>query len=148
MTTLNGIVVFDLDGTLVDTTDAHVMSFSRAFQEMGYEPPSCEQIRGLLGKPGPDIIRSLMPRLSEDEITRISQRKRKIFREDLVALVKPLPYVKQVIQEIGKKFHLAIASNSVTDLISLILESAGIDPNLFRVMAGPDTVKNLSLIHI
>ena len=42
-------VIFDVDGTLVDSNDAHARAFVEAFREFGFEIPF-EKVRRLIGK--------------------------------------------------------------------------------------------------
>ena len=42
-------VIFDIDGTLVDSVDFHAQSWERTFQHFGYQIPY-EQIRTQIGK--------------------------------------------------------------------------------------------------
>ena len=52
-------VIFDLDGTLVDTNDLHVQAFVRAFKNHGYTVPP-DRIFTEIGKGGDNLVPSLI----------------------------------------------------------------------------------------
>ncbi len=43
------LIVFDFDGTLVDSLQFIVTAFSRAFEDQGFEAPAPEAVRRLVG---------------------------------------------------------------------------------------------------
>jgi HAD superfamily hydrolase (TIGR01509 family) len=75
-------VLFDVDGTLVDSNDAHARAWVAAFAEAGYEIPFA-RIRPLIGMGGDRILPALVPGLSEDTEPgkTIAARRAQIFRE-------------------------------------------------------------------
>jgi len=52
-------VAFDLDGTLLDSVDAHVESWIKAFQEHGLEEISRDEMYRLIGLPGEVIVKKI-----------------------------------------------------------------------------------------
>ena len=48
-------VLCDIDGTLIDSNDAHAQAFVQAFKEIGLNVPF-EKIRPLIGKGGDKLI--------------------------------------------------------------------------------------------
>jgi beta-phosphoglucomutase-like phosphatase (HAD superfamily) len=75
-------VLFDVDGTLVDSVDAHARAWAAAFAEAGYHIP-VERIRPLIGMGGDRILPALIPGASDDEEPgkTIAARRAEIFRE-------------------------------------------------------------------
>jgi HAD superfamily hydrolase (TIGR01509 family) len=57
-------VVFDVDGTLVDSTYLHVLAWSRAFADAG-EQVTMAAIHRQIGKGAPDLVRELLGRDDE-----------------------------------------------------------------------------------
>src|SRR5919107_1825803 len=62
--TLRGMI-FDLDGTLVDTNPAHIEAWRRAFQRLGFEVP-VERIVPEVGKGGDKLVPSVLGREAEE----------------------------------------------------------------------------------
>jgi len=52
-------ILFDLDGTLIDSTEAILESFDYAFARFGESTPSKESIKGLIGYPLDHMFESL-----------------------------------------------------------------------------------------
>ena len=48
-------VLFDIDGTLIDSNDAHAHAWVEALTEKGYET-SFEKVRELIGKGGDKVL--------------------------------------------------------------------------------------------
>lgn len=68
-------VVFDLDGTLIDSASGVISSVEAAFRAEGILPPHRSELRKWLGPPMIDNLRSL-PSLHEAEVARIHARYR------------------------------------------------------------------------
>ncbi len=108
-------VIFDLDGTLVDTVDLHARSFVEAFREFGYDV-SEEDVKKLVGVSGREIVR----RLAGEEVEGLFQRKVELFLErlDEVGEVKGAGRLLELLKERGLKIGLATSSNrKMTDFI-------------------------------
>ncbi len=63
-------VIFDLDGTLVDTNDAHVEAWLAAFRDFGYHVPR-DRILPEIGKGGDKLV----PRSWAKTVTSRSERR-------------------------------------------------------------------------
>ncbi|HLX38292.1 MAG TPA: HAD family phosphatase, partial [Candidatus Binataceae bacterium] len=48
-------VIFDIDGTLLDTVDLHARAWQEAFRHFGHEFPF-EQVRSQIGKGGDQLL--------------------------------------------------------------------------------------------
>ncbi len=85
-------VLWDLDGTLVDTVELHVEAFLRALRDAGYDvrPDYADLYRAGIGKTFEDIVRSIMPDISEEELGRLRKLKQK-HSLALIPLARPLP---------------------------------------------------------
>ncbi|HTJ26205.1 MAG TPA: HAD family hydrolase [Candidatus Limnocylindria bacterium] len=75
-------MLFDVDGTLVDSNDAHARAWVTAFAEAGYEIPFA-RIRPLIGMGGDRIIPALVAGLSEatEPGKTIAARREQVFFE-------------------------------------------------------------------
>ncbi len=62
---LKGVLV-DIDGTLLDSNDAHAEAFAQAFQENGHNI-SFDRVRPLFGMGGDQVFPRLVPGLSDKE---------------------------------------------------------------------------------
>ena len=88
-------VLWDLDGTLIDTADLHVYAFVEALKKMGYDVKEehIEAFRKSLGKRFIEIIRSVFPNMPEEDMERLKELRREIVLSRL-DLIRPLPPAK------------------------------------------------------
>jgi len=56
--TQKSVILFDLDGTLIDSTEAILDSFRRSFAELGGRYPGDEEVKALVGHPLTEMYRS------------------------------------------------------------------------------------------
>jgi HAD superfamily hydrolase (TIGR01549 family) len=124
-------VIFDVDGTLVDTNAAHVEAWRRAFQKLGFEVPA-QTIVPEIGKGGDKLVPSLLGpdieaqrgeelrKTQKAEFLRIAQQER--FRVFAGAVE-----IFQVLQR--RKIRTALATSSDENHLKATSESAGIDLN-------------------
>jgi HAD superfamily hydrolase (TIGR01509 family) len=82
--------LFDLDGTLVDSNEAHVAVWAQVFAEAG-RPLDEAAIRGQIGKGGDQLVPALLPDLSEDEQKRLADRHGDVFKADWLEKMQPFP---------------------------------------------------------
>ncbi len=64
------LVIYDLDGTLIDSTEAIVDTFNTILKDEGIPLPASGVIESLIGEPMPEILRRLLPPDRQDEVQR------------------------------------------------------------------------------
>jgi HAD superfamily hydrolase (TIGR01509 family) len=109
-------VIFDVDGTLVDSVDLHAHAWEETFRELGKAIPF-QTIRTQIGKGGDQLMPVF---LSKTELhrhgERISKRRAQIFKQKYIRKVKAFPRVRELFQRVladGKK--IALASSAVDE---------------------------------
>lgn len=113
-------MIFDVDGTLVDSNDAHATAFVEAFHEAGFEIPF-EKLRRLIGKGSDKLIPELIGR--DDEA--IAERKKAIFRQRYLPALRAFPCVEALLAALRSKgLKLAVASSAASDELDALLEVA------------------------
>jgi HAD superfamily hydrolase (TIGR01509 family) len=103
-------VIFDIDGTLIDSVDLHAAAWQAAFRYFGHEIPF-ERIRAQIGKGGDKLMPALLP---QEEVAQrgqeIEQDRLDLFRREYLPRVKAFPRVRELFQRIkadGKRIALA-----------------------------------------
>jgi beta-phosphoglucomutase len=134
-------VVWDLDGVIVDSGDAHNVSWNLMATEFGvpYDPHS--DFKGIFGRHNTDIISSLWQVNDPDEIERMASRKEILFREAARKL-KPLPGVMDLVrslQEAGWK--QGIGSSAPLENIRLLLDVCGLTGYMQAIASGEDVAR-------
>lgn len=111
-----GAVLFDLDGTLVDTVQTRIEAWARVFEEIGL-PADRGHLATLIGVDGKRLVRevaALAGRTVEPgEAERIDQRCGEIY-ETLNTNPRPLPGVRELVEAMGERgIAWAIATSSL-----------------------------------
>lgn len=108
-------IVFDLDGTLVDTVGTRLEAWLRAFAEFGI-PASRPQVSGLIGSDGPRLARIVAEAahasIDARDASAIDHRAGEIY-DELNRDPAPLPGVKDLIEALDRRrLPWAIATSS------------------------------------
>jgi HAD superfamily hydrolase (TIGR01509 family) len=132
--------VFDLDGTLVDSNDLHVLAWQETFRHFGKEIP-VERLREQIGKGGDQYLPVFLNEREMREFGEEADKYRgKVFKKKYLSRVKPFPKVRELFQKLraeGKKIALA-SSGKETEVrhYEKLLEIGG----LFDSMTTVDQV--------
>lgn len=88
---MNAALLLDIDGTLLDSNDAHAHAWIKALAEEGIQT-DFKSVRERIGMGGDHLLPSLLG-LNEDSATgqRLSQRRGEIFRAQYLDTLKPFP---------------------------------------------------------
>ena len=119
-------VILDVDGTLVESNDAHAWSWRQALLEAGIEAPF-QRIRPLIGKGGDKLLPEVSG-LAEDtpEGKRISERRGKIFKRDYLPRLRPFARTRELLQRMREEgLKLVVASSAQEEELEDLLEIAG-----------------------
>jgi len=130
------IICFDLDGTLVNSQEAHAQSFNLAFQKNNLPIKPLGFIIAKFGPTAEVIVKDIFPNISSRKLEAVVNDKRKIFLEQTVKLTKPIPGVTEALEILSKDFKLAVISNSIHAEIIAILKVVGIKQSLFSAILG------------
>ncbi|HEV3257663.1 MAG TPA: HAD family hydrolase [Gemmataceae bacterium] len=121
-------VILDVDGTLVDSNDAHSHAWVVALAENGVHVP-LEKGRRLIGMGG-DKLLPLVSGLKEDcpQGEQISKRRGDIFKEKYLASLRAFPGTKDLrLLMRAKGLRLVVASSAKSDELKPLLEVCGAD---------------------
>jgi HAD superfamily hydrolase (TIGR01509 family) len=136
-------VILDVDGTLVDSNDAHARAWVDAFGEHGVAVPF-ERVRRCIGMGGDKLIPAVAGFPADSPLgERISARRAEIFREEHLPAVRPFPRVRDLIERFRDDgFTLAIASSAKQDELRPLLERAGISDLIDATTSSDDADKS------
>ena len=138
MTRLRAIL-FDLDGTLVDTNDLHVEAWDRAFRAHGHQF-SREQIHSQIGKGGDNLLPSLLPDSSEEEQEAIDERHGEIYKGELMPTARPFPRASDLLRRTRDEgLQVVLASSAGAEEIDHYVGLLGED--LISFTTGKDDVE-------
>jgi HAD superfamily hydrolase (TIGR01509 family) len=132
-------LIFDLDGTLVDTVYAHVFAWQRALAEQGL-PIDGWRIHRRIGMSGGlfarAVARELGRELSAEETEAIQRRHGVIFRE-LLPERRPLPGAKALLEDLRARGVVhGIATSGRRPEIDLSLDALGVGEETVVIHRG------------
>ncbi len=125
MSSLIKLIIFDLDGTLLDAYSAIIGSFNHTMQKLGAKPQSALTIRRAVGR-GDESL--LMPFIRKKDLKKALFIYRKHHRKALLGGSRLFPEVKQLLaglQQAGYK--LAVASNRPTQFSRILIRHLKIE---------------------
>ncbi len=134
------LLIFDLDGTLADTSLDIADAVNYAVEPLGKGPYSVEEIKAMVGSGITNLMRSLIP--SEAPISEESIIKRflEYYSEHLLDNTKAYPYVKETLSKLGSRYKKAVISNKREGFSREIMEGIGI-LQFFDIVLGSDSVR-------
>jgi HAD superfamily hydrolase (TIGR01549 family) len=134
-----GALIFDLDGTLVDTVYAHVFAWQRALEEAGM-PIDGWRIHRRIGMSGGlftrAVARELGRPLDEDEVEALQSRHGELVRE-LLPERRPLPGASELLAELRETGVVhGIATSGRRPEIDSSLEALGVGEETVVIERG------------
>jgi HAD superfamily hydrolase (TIGR01509 family) len=136
-------VILDVDGTLIDSNDAHARAWVDAFAEHEIAV-AFEHVRRLIGMGGD----KLMPQVagieeSSDLGKQISTRRGEIFKEKHLPTLQPFARTRELVERFAADgFVLAVASSAQEDELGPLLDRAGVADLLPRRTSSDDAEKS------
>lgn len=111
--TLLRAVIFDVDGTLVDSNEYHVQAWVEAFKQYG-KTVNPADVRPQIGKGGDEVMPEF---LTADELRQIGEEldadRAELFQKKYLPRVEPFPCVREVFERIREDgLRIALASSS------------------------------------
>jgi HAD superfamily hydrolase (TIGR01509 family) len=126
-------VILDIDGTLVDSNDAHALAWVEALGKYDFHIPF-ERIRPLIGMGGDKIIPELTGWNKDSPEGRLlAKTRQEIFFSRHLQYVQPLPGVRPLIERLESNgVRLAVATSADEAEVTALLEVAGIEDLIHR----------------
>jgi HAD superfamily hydrolase (TIGR01509 family) len=132
-------LIFDLDGTLVDTVYAHVFTWQKALAEAGM-PIDGWRIHRRIGMSGGlfarAVARELGRPLSQDEIDVLQRRHAELF-EQMMPQRRPLPGAVELLRNLREAGVMhGVATSGARPQVDASLEALGIGPETVVIERG------------
>ena len=104
-------ILFDLDGTLLNTLDDLKNSVNYALQACGYPTRTLEEIRCFVGNGAENLIFQSVPDGEQGNVPQVLAQFRQHYVIHSNDLTAPYPGIPEVLAQLGKKYPMAVVSN-------------------------------------
>ena len=139
-------LLFDLDGTLLDTAGDIALALNRAFADQGHEAPGVEQVRTMIGRGAPMLVqRALAWRGLALEATAQEALLEGFFhhygrlQEVDECAAQPYPGVHEGLAQLGAQgLPMAVVTNKQERFARGLVQRLGLSP-WFSLVVGGDT---------
>lgn len=135
-----GLLIFDCDGTLMETLGLHYLAWSEAFQQIGYDfIKKDEFISKYAGISGGEMVASVISKLGysiDKNIVLIN--KKKIFMEKYIFQVTPIEKTLSIVKKYHGNIKMVVASGGAKDAVIKMLVSNNILELFNHVIAIED----------
>jgi len=118
-------IVFDLDGTLVDSLPDIVGAFRDAFVELDLPPPPAAAVRELIGLPLEEMYGALAP---SERVAELATAYRRIYPRRFTRNTRPFPGVPEALATLrARGFRLAVATTKRSDMARRLVAALGLE---------------------
>ncbi|KQT84703.1 HAD family hydrolase [Methylobacterium sp. Leaf465] len=134
-------VIFDIDGTLLDSVDLHAQAWVDAFAHFGVTV-SHDQVRSQIGKGGDQLLPVFLDgERVEREGKTIEAYRSDLFKRDYLSKVKPFPGVRALFEHLkAQDLTLALASSGKAKEVEHYQTLMGVE-DLTDVVVSSDDVE-------
>ncbi|MDP9070811.1 MAG: HAD family hydrolase [Actinomycetota bacterium] len=130
-------VIFDVDGTLVDTNYLHTLAWARGVREAG-ETISMSAIHRLIGMGSDQLVEELLGHESEEASDGHTRHFKKLMPE-----IEAFPGASDLLQEVGRRGAMVVlASSASEDELEAMLEAVAPPDDVIDHVTKKDDVEN------
>jgi HAD superfamily hydrolase (TIGR01549 family) len=120
-------VILDIDGTLLNSNDAHARAWVDALAEVGIQV-SFADVRQLIGMGGDKLLPAIAKIEADSPLgTKVSQRRAEIFKQQYLPGLRAFPKARELLLRMrGAGLALAVASSAKKEELTAFLEIANV----------------------
>lgn len=136
-------VLFDIDGTLLDSVDLHAQAWQEALERYGVRVPYA-QVRAQIGKGGDQLLPVFF---SKEDLERrgeeIEAYRSKLFKDRYLPQVRPFPGVRDLFERLRRQgTRLVLASSGKADEVEYYRKLADIDDLVDAATSSDDVERS------
>lgn len=132
-------VLFDLDGTIVDTNELIIQSFLHTLEGVTDEPFTREKIIPHMGFP---LVEQLRFFTGLDEVDELMAKYRKFNVEKHDELVREFPHVREVLAALrDARVRMGVVTNKMRNTTMMGLKLCGLEPFIETVVTVEDVAR-------
>ena len=136
-------VIFDVDGTLVDSVDLHAKAWQEALAHFGHPVPF-DQVRAQIGKGGDQLMPVFLSEAEmKTEAEALEQFRGELFKRRYLGEVKAFPSVRELFQRLlTDGWKIALASSAKGDELQTYKDRSRISDLLDAETSSDDAEKS------
>lgn len=133
-------LVFDLDGTLIDSRKDITTAINQLRAELGLPPLTLDQVVAMVGEGAKVLIRRALADwdadLGPERLKEVLDRYLVLYREVCVDTTRPYPGIEEMLEELAADYRMAVLSNKGEKLSVFILEELDLAFHFKAVLGG------------
>lgn len=133
------LIIFDLDGTLVDSCEDITQALNHCLSFRGFLPFSSDEVKSMVGEGVKRLIEKVIERrqISRELFQELLDCFIDYYSDHIADFSKPYPYVKETLAKLND-VKKAVVSNKLTALTRKTLESLSLS-QYFHLISGSDS---------
>lgn len=131
-------LVFDLDGTLIDSRRDLATAINRMRRDLGLDALTLESIVGMVGEGARELVRRALAGFGEPDFEDAFGRFRDYYWESCLEHTRPYHGISELVAASAERWPLAVLTNKPEAVSRRILDGLGFAPFL-RAVVGGDT---------
>jgi beta-phosphoglucomutase len=129
-------VLFDMDGVLVNNTQAHVKAFEIFCERYGVEDWQ-HKLQTAFGMGNDDIMRLILPEEIIREMKALGEEKEAIYREVYAPEIRPVRGLVELLEELRRRgIRCAVGSSGCRENVDFVLSNCGITDYFSCIVSG------------
>ena len=132
-------VLLDIDGTLLDSNDAHARSWADTLSRFGFDI-TFERVRPLIGKGSDKLLPELTGLDPEgDRGKQLTEERRELFLRECLPHLRPTRGARELVQRLRDDgYRLVVATSSSGEELDQLLRQARVDDLIERATSSSD----------
>ena len=133
-------VLLDVDGTIVESNDAHAQAWVDAFQQFECDV-SYNEVRLLIGMGGDKLVPKVVPDIDpeSEKGVELSKKRSEIFLEKYAPTLVPTPGAREFIEYLlSQNISIVIATSAKEEELKVLLKKAEVDDLLTEWTSSSD----------
>lgn len=137
------LAILDVDGTLIDSNDAHARAWIEAFAEYGFRV-EFDKVRPLIGMGGDNLMPLAIGMQSSSDLgEKIEERRGEIFKQKYLPALKPFPKARELLVLMRDEgLELVVASSSSKEGLKDLLLKSDISDLIKEKTSADDAVNS------
>ena len=128
-------ILFDIDGTLVDSNEFHVLAWAEAFKQVGHEF-RLATIHDQIGQGGDNLVPALLADASPSQIEQLGEAHRQLFQRHYAHRLQAFPNARALLQRCKDAGYRVVLASSAS--------AQEVRYNLEEVLEASDVVDAVS----